>query len=353
MADRLWTRRDAIAAGFAAAGVGSAGCLGTESNGEDVYVPGAENFSTLTVPADIERFALVDAQQVAGNDTLEAGTTALLDSETVAKLPTALTGAFDDQTDVGLDLTRAGNLAFVDGTVAIPSDGSLPDRGPGAVLWADLHLEDLLDELDVTVVETDTYRSQRLHRLEGTAAVAVEITDDVIPFETSVFAVGESEMVRAVVDNWQGAEVSPADDHLYGAFETIPVAAPIQFAFHRVDRDCDERPAPEAAAHAPVTRVSGFLTLDEDEPVASVTVQGSSRDGAREIETEARSILLGRASDDNRPAPTPAVPDAIVGDVTVDRTDLETTVAYHTSPDEAAEFVDAFIEATLCSIGTR
>ena len=329
------TRREFITA-TTAVSLGVSGCLdAADAPPADLSVPGTGQFSWITIPGGIARLLLVDAQAVRDSPSLQRGAHALLSAEAYRELPVQIRTTFagDTASSSGFDRRRVGTMAFFSGTIPPISGDAGQRRGPATLFWADRTLESLLEDLD-DAHTTEEYRGQTLHVLEDGIA-AVLITDDVVAFEASVFAVGDIGMLRSIIENWQGAELHHSDDYMYGVFEEIPEAPATAFSMVGPSRDCTGL-QPVDVDTGPVTHVGGYLDTPNSDPVTRILLTTRSPEEASGI----RVALNSQLDSDDR------------GTIGLARDGATVTISYDAATGIDPRDFGAAIDRLLCRIPT-
>ncbi len=328
MSRHQWSRRAILGAGL---GVGLAGCLDDVWSDESYNLPSVQSFSTLTVPSGIERLILIDGQRVAETPTHAAGAKTLLDSGHFASLPAPILQTFDTSTSDGIDLSAVGKLALFGGHQHQIGDSSAQStRGYAAQIWAVWDIDDLLTELNEDGGRVRRYSGQDLHHIDG--GVAVHIADNVPGVaDTASLAVGKRDIVRDIIDAWQGRSQLITDDLLDG-FDHIPSQAPVQGLLYRPDRLCA---ATSRTAKIDTDLVHHLSLYIADDPACSVGLWTSDGQVA-ELEAQV---------DEYTDTLEPSVAEA----VELTTSDRHIVIDYH--PMEATGTnVTSFLEPVLCTL---
>lgn len=336
MSDGRWRRRTFLVTG---ACLGLAGCLDIPRRGEHVNLPGIQHFSTLTVPSNLERLVLIDGQRARHSDVVARGTKALLEAVPFQDLSGTIHSTFDPMARDGLDLSQIGKLAFISGTASDHS-GLIGGgaRGAGVVIWAPWDIEDFLAELNTEPDPFRIYRGQHLHRIDG--GVAVHIAEGVPGvFDTSALAIGDEDIVRDVIDAWQGRSQLIDDDFLKG-FTTIPERAPLQALIHQPHRDC---PTPDAVDAASLAYISAYVT---DDSSGGITLWVDPNERTVNVLEQLEGTLFGNAAGGEQP-PAENLDD-LSEDIEMDSDERGVHIEYQ--PESKSVNIGLFLDGVLCTI---
>ncbi len=217
------------------------------------------------------------------------------------------------------------------------------DGGVGAIVWADWNADDLPARLgwDDVKPETRQYANHTLYTVGEVTATAVS---DV------VFAVGTSDVTRAIIDVWHH-DGDPLMGDLLRTFERSSIEVPTRFALvHPNDVDVSTGPGPDSGDRT--TFSYGAVFAEKTDRVAEVNVTAHDVDLAKTLVDELATTLLDRtAAEKNQSGTESAVPVEIAEDIDIVQDADAAVVRYRAPADQYVEFVGDFVEAVGCELG--